>query len=108
MHYPMCNITAKFNEFTCPQLIKVFHSNEIHSRNYTSNYVVFDFNDKSLNLAGSRYPHNSTFEVTKADTDESDLVVDGSSTPSSAIDVTIPGELEGSSYLHVSFKHISG
>lgn len=53
--------------------------------------------------AGSRYHQNATFEVTKAETVESDTT--SSVVQKSAIDVTVPGELEGFSYLHVSFRH---
>ncbi|RWS29273.1 mediator of RNA polymerase II transcription subunit 17-like isoform X1 [Leptotrombidium deliense] len=61
--------------------------------------------DLSYRSAGSRYPHSGTFEVSKAPSPPQQPVSSPQGAPSpraSALKVTVPSDLEGVSYIHVS------
>ena len=58
---------------------------------------------------GSRYVHNSTFEVVKSTDlggDQGD--VGPSSSPRGSLEVVIPSELEGAAYIQVEVKSVPG
>ncbi|KAI1284855.1 Mediator of RNA polymerase II transcription subunit 17 [Halotydeus destructor] len=65
------------------------------------------FGDLSYRSAGSRYPHTGTFEIAKNEAVAGAPVPTtpgGSITRTSALKVTVPSELEGLSYIHVSIQ----
>ena len=64
--------------------------------------------DLSYKSAGSRFPHNGIFEVSKSEdpvpgSSGEMIVVEGHSKPS-MIKVTIPTELEGTAYIQVTIQ----
>ena len=61
----------------------------------------------SYPAAGSRFWQSGTFEVTKSDVEQTDLTASPGG-HKSALQVTVPSELEGSAYLQVIVKNLAG